>query len=331
MFVGGIGIVAEFVVLDNHERLRRLQVFLAGGGHLQQSVVIDVLLQVARDERLTDDGTPYLVVHALAGTEQVVVLVLVGDDLLGLAADDEVHDVVGAEVLLDGLDDLQRQHQLVLGLNLGLRVQTVVAVMAVLLLVVLAEVVQQHLTATNGGLGVGGRLLQQLATDVLLGHGLALHELVELAQVLIAVEGQADALPTVATGTAGLLVVALQRLGDVVVDDEAHVGLVDAHAEGDGGHDDVDVLHQELVLGLSTGVRVETGVVGQGLDLVGTQDLGQLLHLFPRQTVDDAALIGVLLDELDDVLVNVLRLRAHLVVQVRTVKRRLELRGVHDA
>ena len=32
------------------------------------------------------------------------------------------------------------------------------------------------------------------------------------------------------------------------MNDEAHVGLVDAHAEGDGGHNDVHLLGEELVL-----------------------------------------------------------------------------------
>jgi hypothetical protein len=38
----------------------------------------------------------------------------------------------------------------------------------------------------------------------------------------------------VAAGAAGLLVIALDALRQVEVRDEAHVGLVDAHAEGDG-------------------------------------------------------------------------------------------------
>ena len=38
----------------------------------------------------------------------------------------------------------------------------------------------------------------------------------------------------VAAGAAGFLVIGLDRLGDSGMGDEAHVGLVDAHAEGDG-------------------------------------------------------------------------------------------------
>ena len=42
----------------------------------------------------------------------------------------------------------------------------------------------------------------------------------------------------VAAGAADLLIVGLDRRGHVGVKDEAHVGLVDAHAEGDGRADD---------------------------------------------------------------------------------------------
>jgi hypothetical protein len=54
------------------------------------------------------------------------------------------------------------------------------------------------------------------------------------------VRGQA-----VAAGAAGLLVVGLDGLRQVEVGDEAHVRLVDAHAEGDGGDDDHALLAQE--------------------------------------------------------------------------------------
>jgi hypothetical protein len=48
------------------------------------------------------------------------------------------------------------------------------------------------------------------------------------------------------------------------VGDEAHVGLVDAHAEGDGGHHHDAVLAQEAVLVAAAHVGVQAGVVGQG-------------------------------------------------------------------
>ena len=62
--------------------------------------------------------------------------------------------------------------------------------------------------------------------------------------------------------------------------DEAHIRLVDSHAEGDGGHDDVDILHEEVVLCLRTQLRFQSGMVGCCLDIVGLEDFSQLLHLF---------------------------------------------------
>ena len=182
----------------------------------------------------------------------------------------------------------------------------------------------------DGRLGIGHRLVEQLAGDLLFGDVLAFVELLQLVDVLIVVEGDAVAFAAVATRTTGLLVVAFEALGDVVVDDEAHIGLVDAHAEGDGGHDDVDLLHEELVLVLLTRLAVEAGVVGQGADAVDGERLGQFLHLLAAEAVHDARLAWVLLDIFDDVLDDVFGLGSYFVIQIRAVERRLEDLGVHD-
>ena len=59
-----------------------------------------------------------------------------------------------------------------------------------------------------------------------------------------------------------LLVVALQVLGQVEVEDEAHVGFVDAHAKGNRGYDDADIVAGESALISLPGFIVEAGVVG---------------------------------------------------------------------
>ena len=41
----------------------------------------------------------------------------------------------------------------------------------------------------------------------------------------------------VTTGAADLLVIGLERTGQIVVEHQAHVGAIDAHAEGIGGDD----------------------------------------------------------------------------------------------
>ena len=72
--------------------------------------------------------------------------------------------------------------------------------------------------------------------------------------------------------------------------DETHVGLVDAHAEGDGGGHHHAVLLLEGVLVVVAQRLVEAGVIGQRIDAGGLQRLGQLLDLAARGAVDDAAL-----------------------------------------
>ena len=88
--------------------------------------------------------------------------------------------------------------------------QTVVAVVAVVSVILLAEVVQQHLAAAHTGLGVCCGFCQQLSADVLFSNGFAFHELVEFLQVLMGIEGDAHALAAVASCTSCFLIVSLQ-------------------------------------------------------------------------------------------------------------------------
>ena len=107
------------------------------------------------------------------------------------------------------------------------------------------------------------------------------------------------------------------------MDDEAHVRLVDSHAEGDGGHNYVHLLGEEFVLVVGTGFGIQSRVVGERLDAVDFQQGSHLLHLLPAQAVDDAGPSRILLDIPDDVLLG-FDLVAHLVKQVGPVERRLE-------
>jgi len=68
----------------------------------------------------------------------------------------------------------------------------------------------------------------------------------------------------IASGAADLLVVLLDGTGKCGVDDSADVRLVDAHAEGDGGDDDLEFSGEELALDTLASDWVEAGVVGLG-------------------------------------------------------------------
>ena len=308
-----------------------LDKLLSGTGHLEQSVVLDLLLQIARDECLTDDGVPYLLVLILASTELVEVLMLMSHYLVGVATHNEVDNIVGTEVLLDSQDGLKHDDQLFLGINPCARMQTVVAVATVVLVVCLTKIMKQHLTTTDGGLSIGCRLLQELAANVLLSHRLPLHKLIQFRKILMTIESQTDALTTITAGTTGLLIIAFERLRYVVMDHETHVGLVDTHTKGDGGNDNIDSLHKEVVLRLRAGSAVKTGMIGSRLDIISTEHLGQVLHLLARQAIDDATLAWMLLDKAHDILVNLLGLGTYLVIEVGTVERALKLLGINNA
>ena len=146
-----------------------------------------------------------------------------------------------------------------------------------------------------------------------------MHELFQLLDILITVVGDAQALLTVASGTAGFLVIALDALGNIVMNHKTDVRFVYSHAKGDGGHNDVNFLHQELVLVFCAGFGIQAGVVRKGLDAIDGQHLGQFLHLFAAEAINDAGLAGVLADKTDNVLFR-FHLIPYLIVQIGPVE-----------
>ncbi len=159
----------------------------------------------------------------------------------------------------------------------------------------------------------------------------ALDQLALLHHVLEAVGQPGGGRIAVAAGAAGLLVVALDRLRQVQVGHEAHVGLVDAHAEGDRGHDHDPVLAQEA--GLVRGARggVHARVVAHRVDALLHQEGRGLLHGGPREAVDDAGVPLVLgPDQLQQLLERVV-LRGDPVLDVRPVEAGDEVPGLVEA
>ena len=254
--------------------------------------------------RLTQHGFPEkrIVVGALPPLLQLVLVVNLG--VAVLLAQHHVDNVAGLESLLGGKDCLEGILHLLAGWHLRFGVQAVVAAAAIGLVVVFTEVAQQIEPPAHRRLGIAHHFLHQLVGQLLLGDILVGKELVEFLHILFGVEGNALSLSPITAGTTGLLVVALQALGNVVVDNKAHVGLVYAHAESDSGNNDIPLLHQELVLILGAHLVVQASVVGQSLDAVELQQLGQVLHLLAGEAIDDAALALVLLHKLHNLLVQ---------------------------
>ena len=101
----------------------------------------------------------------------------------------------------------------------------------------------------------------------------------------------------VPSGPSRLLVVGLQALGHVVVDDIAHIGFVNAHAEGVGGHHDRPVVKLKVVLICLALLLVQPGVIAGGGDAPLAQGGADLLHAGAGGAVDDAALPTPLLNQ----------------------------------
>ena len=91
----------------------------------------------------------------------------------------------------------------------------------------------------------------------------------------------------VAAGAAELLVVGVERAGDVRVQDPAHVRLVDAHPERDGGADDPSGAAEERVHPSAALRGGEAGVI-QGRAVSGReQHVPRELGARARGRVDD--------------------------------------------
>jgi hypothetical protein len=185
----------------------------------------------------------------------------------------------------------------------------------------LAEIGQQHLAAAAGRLGEAEQRVEAAVVGLLalLGSGALVDLGAAQADVVGTVEGERVRRRPVAAGAADLLVVALDRFRQVGVDDVADVGLVDAHAEGDGRGDHEPVLDLEAALRGAAGIRIQAGMVGQG----GVAGLGQGggdgLGLGAGGAVDDAREATAAADEVEELGAGLV-LRAEGERQVRPVE-----------
>ena len=99
-------------------------------------------------------------------------------------------------------------------------------------------------------------------------------------------------------GLPGFLIVGLDTFRQVQMRHEAHVGLVDAHAERDRGDDHDTVLIDEAILIAGANAGVKARVIGQRLHAGLGQCGGGVFDLGARQAIDDAGVAGMaLVDE----------------------------------
>ena len=160
-------------------------------------------------------------------------------------------------------------------------------------LLLVAEVAQDGVVAAGAALGPAHQLEEQVPAvgDRLRIGGAALHVALDQppaqGQVSRGYQQQAEGRGAVASGPPGLLVVGLYRARRRQVDDAAHVGTVDAHAEGVGGDDDLLRASDEGALHRLAGVAVHAGVVGGGVPAARGEPGGLFLRLAAGGGVED--------------------------------------------
>ena len=79
-------------------------------------------------------------------------------NLGSLITHQDIDNIIRLKFFFQRTDSLQYGAQQFFSFHLFLRILTIITIATVILQVLLAEVVQQHLTTTNGGLGISGRL-----------------------------------------------------------------------------------------------------------------------------------------------------------------------------
>jgi hypothetical protein len=247
-------------------------------------------------------------------------VVAAAGDLLGRVAAQDADEVLGAEALAGAQHGGEGLAGGVGGVEEHGTVGAEVAVAAGLGHL-LGEIGEQGLAAAALGLGEAHERVQALVLGLLaLDRRGALVDLgAAQADVVGAVEGERVGGGAVAPGPADLLVIGLDGLRQVGMGDEADVGLVDAHAEGDRGADHQPVLALEAFLGPAALVGLEAGVVGhRGVAGLG-QRLGQRLGPGAGGAVDDAGAAAAAVDEIHQLLARaVLGLEGE--AQVRAVE-----------
>src|SRR6185369_7533914 len=107
---------------------------------------------------------------------------------------------------------------------------------------------------------------------------------------------------TVATSATGFLIIAFDVFRQIVMNDPANVGFVDAHAEGDRRANDPRVVAEKLFLIRGAFVGSEAGVIRARGKTAARERFGDALGGGATGAVNDSALVFALADEIDDLL-----------------------------
>ncbi len=238
---------------------------------------------------------------------------------LGVGAAQHIDHMLDAKPLVDPIDTGQRLLCLHGRIETFRRVGADIAVAAVLRQGI-PEVTEQDPPTTGNGLGQRDHRVQFVQLDALLLRILVgINQSTRSDHVLGTVQQQRIGGQAVAPCPPRLLVVTLDVPRQVVVHHETHVGFVDAHPEGHGGHDDLQLVFQEPLLHPLALPGGQAGMVSGGTYALTAQPVRHLFDPFARQRVDDAGLGPMTFEKAQQLLERLVFLQ-HLVTDVRPVE-----------
>ena len=256
---------------------------------MQGAIALHVHGQKTAGHQLPEYGAPFVTVQLPADVVGAQRMMAQLPDAGIVLAQQHVHHMVHAETLAGAIHAGQRLAGRFGAVPYLGRAEAGITIAAGLFEPV-TEILQQGLAAAGSDLaqpqqGVQLVPLHPLVAFIRLG---AVDHLTQGDHVLQAVHHPGVRGFAVAPGAARLLVIGLHALGQIQMGDEAHVRLVDAHAEGDGGADDDPVLAQKTRLVPPANLGGQAGMVGQGREPLFPEEGRRALHLLARQAVDDA-------------------------------------------
>ena len=148
-------------------------------------------------------------------------------------------------------------------------------------------------TIARGYLEEVGQVLIDLTNLVLRWEGVV-DALGEFGIITIIIKQDGLSRLSVTTSTTCLLEVGFDGVGTVVVHDQTHVGLVDAHAKGVGADDDAYTVLLPVALALVFHLVVQSGMIEGGTETSQTECLGNLLGATTTAHIDNGRPLGVL-------------------------------------
>ncbi len=231
---------------DAHNCLPFSERFQCPGGETQ-SAILAFLFQISHLHELAGEVHPLLLGQFCADAIRRELVVAPAQHFLIFRAEQNVRDMTRAKFLVRAFDtgqELLRRDGDVSQCGGG--GGAVVAVGAVVGFVRFAEVVEQRFAATGQLVfRIADNGIQMSNRDAFFIAFFLVDEIVDLGDIRIAVKQGAVRGQTIAPRAPDFLIITFDALGQIVVDDKAHVRLVDAHPKGDGGDDDLRVVAGE--------------------------------------------------------------------------------------